>query len=74
MARAGDLFGDIAHLLVGYTVGALGMRNQVVERDFGWVGHGPLPLWIDGHQRGLLILFMLRPAGSQPARFSVALF
>jgi hypothetical protein len=41
MGTGGDLFGDIAHLLVGYSVGALGMRNQVVERDFEWVGHGP---------------------------------
>jgi hypothetical protein len=32
---------NVAHLIVGYVVGALGMHNQVVERDFGWVG-GPL--------------------------------
>lgn len=33
---------NVAHLIVGYVVGAVGMRNQVVERDFGWVGHVPL--------------------------------
>ena len=36
----GDLFKGVAHLVAGEAVGPLWMRNQIVERDFRWCGHG----------------------------------
>lgn len=37
-----DLFEDIGNLLVCEALGAVWMRNQVVCRDFRWVGHRPV--------------------------------
>lgn len=64
----GDLFEGIAHLRVFEAVGAVWMRNQVVERDFRWCGHGG-QLSIDVH-KSYPILFVLRTVRSQLAPFS----
>ncbi len=41
----GDLFEGVAHLIVCECVGAVWMRNQIVERDFWRCGHWLLALF-----------------------------